>query len=69
MLEGVSLSASESAYLATLFDVGSIAGGVCAGAASDRAGGKRATTCVAFLALAIPTVAILYYEHESPIVS
>ena len=53
---GVSLSASSSAYLSTLFDVGGIAGGVCAGVASDRIGGRRATTCAAMLTAAVPTV-------------
>lgn len=49
------LSASESANLSTLFDVGGIAGAIVAGMLSDYSG-MSALTCTAMLALAVPTV-------------
>lgn len=50
-----SYSASQSADLSTLFDVGGIFGGIAAGIFSDMFG-KSASTCALMLFLAIPSV-------------
>ena len=59
-----SLSATYSADLSTVFDVGGIAGGIAAGVISDYSG-MSATTCAAMLAVAVPVVSNNYFIVEN----
>ena len=52
---GKNVSSEDAAYLATLFDVGGIVGGIIAGLATDRTG-RPATCCAIMIVLAIPSM-------------
>eukprot|EP00055_Hartaetosiga_balthica_P015119 m.87190 g.87190 ORF g.87190 m.87190 type:complete len:501 (+) comp8784_c1_seq3:176-1678(+) len=64
-IAGKTLSASQSAYISTLFDVGGIAGGVVAGYVSDKT--KRpATITVVYLLISVPILFVYHaYGHEN----
>ena len=53
-----SFTASESANLSTLFDVGGILGGILAGVMTDHTG-MSAVTCAVMLLIAIPMVRVI----------
>ncbi|BFZ25540.1 hypothetical protein BsWGS_28579 [Bradybaena similaris] len=58
-----SVSATEAAYVSTIFDAGGIIGGIAAGYFSDKLR-MRATICILFLVLVAP-VLFLYNEYGS----
>ena len=54
-----SFTATQSADLSTLFDVGGIIGGIIAGVLSDYTG-MSAVTCAVMLVIAIPMVCFTF---------